>query len=424
MVLQLRFVAVSAFDLAHNTCDGILCSGNKEWRFAGVAPPSCSPLVTYSALVVESGAGLSVKNWLEGPCTVHPGLVASPANLLNTLATPEMKKALVTMLRTKTTTTPAQVVALALDKRVHVLPSLRGDDHDVSNACRGMFDLVHVVSDPDLWSLYLAAFAVIGRSAAKHLNPVALRLIAERPAEALFPTASTPLCLQDVDFASSPDVAYAAAAKAQGPWRQLRKFVAFGNTVKPEHVLDEYGAAIHDVLVKHKLFELLQPARTSEHGAAVVVSAVHLAGLLVQDNYESQSSEPTTYRETVNTGFTTWFAARAGLCRTCLPRQRCYAVHETAGLVFVEHQDTVKTSKGLEVSTGGLTFVCQVPADLAHTCIQPQSLDSIGLYSGSPQTPELSWNKETLTYALGFVKPDGKVYVWGRFDKLRQMLEN
>jgi hypothetical protein len=335
-----------------------------------------------------------------------------------------MKKVLVSILKSKTVT-PSQVVAHVLEKRGQVLPTLRGEDHDVANTCRGLFDLVHVVCDTNLWSLYLSAFAVIGRTAAKHLNAGVLRLIVERPAEALFPMATTPVCIQEIDFSCSPDVAYAAAAKAQKPWRQLRKFVAFGNIVTPEHVLDEYGAAVHDVLEKYKLFELLQP-RVAEYEAAAA-TPVDLEELVVQENYENQSAEPSTFRETVNTGFTTWFAARAGVCRNCLPRQRCYAVHETAGLVFVQQllsQDTARTSQGIEVSTGGLTFVCQVPADLAHLCIKPQSLDSIGLYAASPHNPELSWNKETLTCALRFVKPGGKVYVWGRFDKLKQLLDD
>ncbi len=143
------------------------------------------------------------------------------------------------------------------------------------------------------------------------------------------------------------------------------------------------------------------------------------------DGYEERNLEPVTFRQGQGNGFTTWFAARAGLCKQCKPRPRCFAVHEEHGLVYVvdlASEDTATTLHSGAVSVAGLTFLCQLPVDLAHVMVQPRSLPAVGLYSPSVEAPDMSWNKQALQRALSFLAPGGTLYVWGSFERLKCLL--
>jgi hypothetical protein len=412
-------------------------SGGVERPFTGLVPPSCSPAVTYVVTFTEgSGGVLRVNSWLAEPCTVAADFYEQPLAFVSTRASTEMKGFLRATLKSKCNGAHHEAAALQLllGKGVAVLPATqRKEDRANADACRTLFDMLHVALAPDLWALYVRAYEVVGRAAAALASSrAALTTLVAEPRAVLFPTACMAQNLQNVDFGCSPSRALAAASAAQPAWRALRTYAAFGNVVTAEHVIAEYGAPVLRLLHDHDLFtKLLEFAqRYRELSAAPpsmqLLPAVDLDALDVVDCYQLQQLEPTTFRSDAATaGFPTWFSARAGVCRQSPRRSKCFAVHETHGLVYVQSiqdNDVAVTSEGAAVSAAGLTYVCQVPVDLAHACFEPRSLAAIGLYSTSTQQPELSWNRETLTRALQFVRPGGRVYVWGRFGKLKALL--
>jgi hypothetical protein len=426
---------LTAFDAAADACAGTLFVDGAERSFWGPMPPSCSSVVSYSLEALEHEDNkLEVLDWLAQPCVVARGFLADPPAFLASCLDGECKKLLLKLFRTHPGASALKmgdVAQYALNKGLRVLvgPGAVGpDDADAFGRCRGAFDLAHVARDPSAWALYVRGYEALGRNAEKLLaQPALLQRVVDAPLEALFPVACAPRKLQDVSFAASPNKELAEAAQAQRAWRELRRLAAYGNHVTAADVVGEYGEAVLQQLHKHDVFSKLTAYAQAYDSRMFPLPTppTSLSGLAVVDRYEERNLEPSTFRAGQNAGFTTWLAARTGLCRRCEPRDRCFAVHEVHGLVYVTGAaagDTATTLHGGAVSGAGLTFVCQLPADLAHAVLEPRSLTAVGLYAQSPHAPELSWNRQSLERALSFLAPGGTLYVWGSFDKLKRML--
>lgn len=425
----LRFSTLTSFDVNNNKCAGTLrLEDGTEKAFAGPLPPSASPVVTYCVLAAERREKLHVTTWLDEPCEVDETFLSSPAAYFAARLSAEQKKLLLALLKPRCPKLTATGVAqYGAHTPLQVLDTVRGADKELFPQSRGVFDLVTCAADPAAWDLYLRAYSLLGRAATAHLAaPDTLRLINDNFTEALFPTASSPVALQDVSFAWSPDEAKAALAPVQRAWKDLRRAAAFGNHITAASVRAEYGDGVLEALHEYEVFLTLVRVSTAyERRLSPAPRPYSLEGVTVHERWELCNLEPSTYRDTVGSTFITWCAAKPGVCRPCAPRARCYAVHEDAGLVYVTDlvdADTVATKAHGNLSRGGLTFVSQVPVDLAHAVFEPASLASVGLYALSAHAPELSWTPAALARALSFLAPGGKLCVWGPFDGLKAML--